>query len=118
MCWSSPSETSTAAMKLMRKLLKKDAAFVPERLVTDDLRSGRRGPGLGSNATMSAGDGRTTGAETFASANAAAGAQDQRFKEPGFSLEISFHTRSAPSTIPSTSNAISLQSVRISRGSR
>ena len=38
MCWSSPSATSTPRLKLMRKLLKK-YAFVPERLVTDDLRS-------------------------------------------------------------------------------
>ena len=49
-----------AALKLMRKLLKK-YAFVPERLVTDDLRSTAPQSGsLGSNATMSAGDGRTT----------------------------------------------------------
>src|SRR5271166_1990502 len=37
MCWSSPSEKH-AALKLMRKLLR-TYAFVPERLVTDDLRS-------------------------------------------------------------------------------
>ena len=38
MCRSSLSETQHAALKLMRKLLKK-YAFVPDRLVTDDLRS-------------------------------------------------------------------------------
>ena len=37
-CWSNPSATDHAALKLMRKLLKK-YAFAPERLVTDDLRS-------------------------------------------------------------------------------
>jgi transposase-like protein len=38
MCWSSPKRKKRAALKLMRKLLKK-YAFAPERLVTDDLRS-------------------------------------------------------------------------------
>jgi putative transposase len=48
-----------AALKLMRKLLKK-YAFVPERLVTDDLRSyGAAVRDLGSSAGMSAGDGGT-----------------------------------------------------------
>ena len=53
-----------AALKLMRKLLRK-YALVPERLVTDDLRStAPRSAILGSNAGMSAGDGveLTTGA--------------------------------------------------------
>jgi transposase-like protein len=50
-----------AALKLMRKLLKK-YAFVPERLVTDDLRSYSAAVrDLGSSADMSAGDGRTIG---------------------------------------------------------
>ena len=49
-----------AALKLMRKLLKK-YAIVPERMVTDDLRSYSAAVEiLASNATMSAGDGRTT----------------------------------------------------------
>ena len=72
-----------AALKLMRKLLKK-YAFVPERLVTDQLGS------LGSNATMSAGDGRTTELKIRIEA---AGAQDAAVQEPGFSPDISFHTR-------------------------
>ena len=46
-----------AALKLMRKLLKK-YALAPERLVTDDLRSYRL-ESLASNAGMWAGDGRT-----------------------------------------------------------
>ena len=45
----------------MRKLFRK-YAFVPERLVTDDLRSYSAAVrALGSNADMSAGDGRTIG---------------------------------------------------------
>ena len=49
-----------AALKLMRKLLKK-YAFVPERLITDDLRSDAAAAReLGSNTGMNAGDGRTT----------------------------------------------------------
>ncbi|MGB7974857.1 MAG: DDE-type integrase/transposase/recombinase, partial [Roseiarcus sp.] len=50
-----------AALKLMRRLLKK-YAFVPERLVTDDLRSYSAAVrDLGSSAGMSAGNGRTVG---------------------------------------------------------
>jgi putative transposase len=48
-----------AALKLMRKLFKK-YAFVPERLIMDDLRSyGQRPVIWGLPAAMSAGDGRT-----------------------------------------------------------
>ena len=50
-----------AALKLMRKLLKK-YAFVPERMVTDDLRSyGAAARDLGIESRMNAGDGRTIG---------------------------------------------------------
>ena len=50
-----------AALKLMRKLLRK-YAVVPERLVTDDLRSyGAATLALGIEPCMSAGDGRTIG---------------------------------------------------------
>ena len=50
-----------AALKLMRELLRK-YAFVPERLVTDDLRSyGAAACDLESKAPTSAGDGRTIG---------------------------------------------------------
>ena len=76
-----------AALKLMRKLLRK-YAFVPERLVTDDLRSyGAASETLGSNAGMSAGDGRTI-ERRITSADAAAGAQDAAVQERGFSPEI------------------------------
>src|SRR5208337_397346 len=47
---------------------------------------------LGSNAGMSAGDGRTTELRIRIS-RTAAGAQDAAVQEPGFSPEISFHTR-------------------------
>ena len=48
-----------AALKLMRKLLR-TYAFVPERLVTDDLRfTAPQSGSLGSNAGTSGGDGRT-----------------------------------------------------------
>jgi transposase-like protein len=40
MCWSSSGRNKHAALKPMRKLLKEDA-FVPERLITDELRSYR-----------------------------------------------------------------------------
>ena len=50
-----------AALKLMRKLLRK-YAMVPDRLVTDDLRSYRARPSIwGSNTGMTGGDGRIIG---------------------------------------------------------
>src|SRR5271163_2625686 len=50
-----------AALKLMRKLLKK-FAFAPERLVTDDLRSYGAAAAISASSTcMSVGDGRTIG---------------------------------------------------------
>jgi transposase-like protein len=52
---------SHAALRLMRKLLKK-CAFVPERLVTDDLRSYAQRPAISaSNTCMSGAGGRTIG---------------------------------------------------------
>ena len=82
-----------AALKLMRKLLKK-YAFVPERLVTDALRSyGAAVRELGIERHHERGRWKNNRAEEFASADAAAGAQDAAVQEPGFSPEISFHTR-------------------------
>jgi hypothetical protein len=81
-----------AALKLMRKLLKK-YAIVPERMITDDLRSYSAAFGsLGSNATMSAGAGRTTEQRIRISRHDD-GAQDAAVQEPRFSPEISFHPR-------------------------
>ena len=99
-----------AALKLMRKLLKK-YAFVPERLVTDDLRSYSAAVwSLGSNDGMSAGDGRTTelrilisrrGGGSARCSGSRARVQPRNFFQP-----------TPPSTIPSTSNAISPQPKR------
>ena len=86
------SQNKPAALRLMRKLLKK-YAFAPEWLVTDDLRSYSAAVrDLGIERGTSAGDGKTIEPE-FASADAAAGAQDAAVQEPGLSPEISFHTR-------------------------
>ena len=81
-----------AALKLMRKLLKK-YAFVPERLVTDDLRSyGAAVRDLGPSTARARAMEEQSGRE-FASADATAGAQDAAVQEPGFGAEISLHTR-------------------------
>ena len=104
-----------AALKLMRKLLKK-YAFVPERLVTDDLRSYSAAVwDSGSNAGTSAGDGRTMGPK-FSSADAAAGAQDAAVQEPGFSPEISFNPRAVYNTFNVQRHLISAQTHRALRG--
>ena len=80
-----------AALKLMRKLLKK-YAFVPELLVTDDLRSysaAVREPGSNSGTSAAMENNR---AEVRISRRGG-GAQDAAVEEPGFSPEISFRTR-------------------------
>jgi putative transposase len=72
-----------AALKLMRKLLKK-YAFVPERLVTDDLRSySAAGRDLGIERRHERGEEQSS--REFASADATAGAQDAAVQESGFS---------------------------------
>ena len=82
-----------AALKLMRKLLKK-YAFVPERLVTDDLRSYSAAVReLGIERRHERGRWKNNQSREFASADAAAGAQDAAVQEPGFSPEISFNPR-------------------------
>ena len=82
-----------AALKLMRKLLKK-YAFVPERLVTDDLRSYSAAVHvLGIEHCHERGRWMNNRAEKFASADATAGAQDAAVQEFGFGAEISLHTR-------------------------
>jgi transposase-like protein len=96
-----------AALKLMRKLLRK-YAVVPDRLVTDDLRSYRAATSISaSNAGISAGDGRTIGPRIrisrldggSARCNALrARAQPRSFSQP-----------TPPPTTLSTSNAISPQ---------
>ena len=102
-----------AALKLMRKLMKK-YAFAPERLVTDDLGSyGAAVRILGSNAGTSAGDGRTIelririsrrGGGSARCSGSRARVQPRNFFQP-----------TPPSTAPSTSNAISSPPKRTAR---
>ena len=99
-----------AAMKLMRKLLKK-YAFVPERLVTDDLRSYSAAVReLGIERHMSAGDGRTTELRIRISRRGGGSARCSGSRARVQPRNFFPHT--PPSTIPSTSNAISLQPKR------
>ena len=81
-----------AALKLMRRLLKK-YAFAPERLVTDDLRSYSARSGIwGSNAGMSAGNGRTIELRIRISQRGGGSARCSGSRA-GLSPEISFHRR-------------------------
>ena len=98
-----------AALKLMRKLLRK-YAFVPERLVTDDLRSSPPSMFLGSNAGMSAGDGRTIERRIRISQPGGGSARCSGSRarvQPRNSCH-----RLPPSTTSSTSNVISPQPKR------
>ena len=96
-----------AALKLMRKLLKK-YAFAPERLVTDHLRSTARRPALSaSNTCMSAAGGRTIGPRTRISRPDGGSARCNVSRAPAPRRNSSQPT--APSTTLSTSNAISRQ---------
>ena len=82
-----------AALKLLRKLLKK-MAFVPDKLVTDDLRS-YGGPPVSSGClvvAMNAGDGAITERE-LASTDPTTGAQDAGVQECGISPTISVRPR-------------------------
>ena len=82
-----------AALKLMRKLLKK-YAFVPERLVTDDLRSYSAAVReLGIERHHERGRWKNNRAENSHQPTRRRERKMQRFKSPGFSPEISFHTR-------------------------
>jgi hypothetical protein len=99
-----------AALKLVRKLLKK-YAFVPERLVTDDLRSYGAAAHAGDRKPPSAGAMEEQSSREFVSADPAAGAQDATLQECRLSPEIPFNP-CKPSTTLSTSNAISRQPKR------
>jgi len=85
-----------AALKLMRKLLKK-YAFAPERLVTDDC--------FGSNPDMSGGDGRTIELRIRISRRGGGNARCSGSRARGQPRNFFPHT--PPSTTPSTSNATS-----------
>src|SRR6476469_1441373 len=81
-----------AALKLLRKLLKK-MAFVPDKLVTDDLDPTARPPvSLGCLVAMNAGDGAITERE-LASTDPTTGAQDAGVQECGISPTISVRPR-------------------------
>ena len=77
-----------AALKLMRKLLKK-YGFAPDKLVTDDLRScGAAANDLGIAKRHERGRWRNNRAENFASADPTTRAQDARFQERGIRAKI------------------------------
>ena len=97
-----------AALKLMRKLLKK-YAFVPERFVTDDLRSyGAAARALGlEHACMSAGDGGTIGPKIRISRPDDGSARCNVSR--ALALRRNSFQPTPPFTTLSTSNAISYQ---------
>ncbi len=81
-----------AALKLMRKLLRK-YAVVPERMVTDDLRSyGAASLDLGIDHLHDRGRWKNNRAE-FASADPTAGAQDATLQERGLSPQVPLNPR-------------------------
>ena len=82
-----------AALKLMRKLLKK-YGFVPDKLVTDDLRSYAAAAGdFGITRRHERGRWRNNRAE-FASTDPTTRIQDAGFQVPGVSPKISLNSRS------------------------
>ena len=94
-----------AALKLMRKLLKK-YGFVPDRLITDDLRSyGAAARELGIEKHHERGRWQQQPSGELASANPTTRTQDAGLQEPGISPD-DFSQPMPPSTTPSTSNAI------------
>ena len=99
-----------AALKLMRKLLRK-FAFVPERLVTDGLRSDSAAVrDLGIEHPHERGRWKNNRAENSHQPTRRRERKMQRFKSPGSAQK--FLSTHASSTIPSTSNAISRQPKR------
>ena len=93
-----------AALKLMRKLLKK-YGFIPDRLVTDDLRSnGAAARDLGSRTAMSAVDGATTEPRTRISRPDEGSARCRASRAQVQPSDFSQPTQ--PSTTSSTSSAI------------
>jgi putative transposase len=99
-----------AALKLMRKLMKK-YAFAPERLVTDELRSYSAAVrDLGIERRHDRGRWKNYRAENSHQPTRRRERKMQRFQSPGSAQKFFPHTPS--STMPSTSNAISLQPKR------
>jgi putative transposase len=102
-----------AALKLMRKLLK-NYAFVPERLITDDLRSyGAAVRELGIERRHERGRWKNNRAENSHQPTRRRERKMQRFKSPAPRRNSCQPTR--PSTTSSTSNVISLQPKRTAR---
>ncbi len=102
-----------AALKLMRKLLKK-YAFVPERLVTDDLRSYSAAVReLGIERRHERGRWKNNRAENSHQPTRRRERKMQRFKSRVQPRNFFPHT--PPSTIPSTSNAIWSRPTRTAR---
>jgi transposase-like protein len=102
MCWS--SRNKHAAAKLMRKLLKK-YGFVPDRLITDDLRSyGAAARDLGIEKHHERGRGRTIERRTRISQpdDESARCKVSRAEDQ----PNDFSQPMQPSTTPSTSNVI------------
>ena len=98
-----------AALRLMRKLLKK-YAFAPERLVTDDLRSySAAARELGIEPRHERGRWKNNRAENSHQPTRRRERKMQRFKPRNF------FPRTPPSTTPSTSNATSSQPKRTVR---
>ena len=96
-----------AALKLMRRLLKK-YAMVPERLVTDDLRSYEPRPATwGSKTDMSEGDGRTIGGRIHISQLGDASTRCNVSR--ALAQRRNSCLPKPPCSTPSTSNAISPQ---------
>ena len=82
-----------AALKLMRKLLKK-YAVVPERIVTDDLRAyGAATLDLGIDHLHERGRWKNNRAENSHQPNPTAGAQDATLQERGLRAEIPLSPR-------------------------
>ena len=104
-----------ATLKLMRKLLRK-YAVVPDRLVTDDLRSYRAATldlGIDQPARPRAME-EQSGRE-FASADSTAGAQDATLQERGLSPEVSLNPRRPYNTFNVQRHLTSAQSHRVLR---
>ena len=107
-----------AALKLMRKLLKK-YGFVPDRLITDDLRSyGAAARDLGIEKHHERGRWKEQSSGELASANPTTGTQDAGLQEPRISSEISLNPRRRLQHLQRpTSSDFSLYAPRLSRRS-
>jgi putative transposase len=104
-----------AAMKLMRKLLRK-YGFVPDQVVTTCGRMALPPTSLGSPAAMSAVGGRTTAPRTRINRPDDGSARCNASRAPAQRRSFCPHTR--PSTTSSTSNAISRQLKRTERSAQ